>query len=254
MRQKIVAGNWKMNKTLQEAQELTSEVAAMAQDEVDSRVQLILAPPAVFLHRLYSMIQQSAVAFSAQNSAIELQGAFTGELSAPMLRSVGASYTILGHSERRQWFGETSQIVSRKAQLALASGLKVIVCCGEPLEVRQQQQHLPYVTNQLTESVQGISESDRSSVIVAYEPVWAIGTGHTALPEQVQEMHSTIRTHISSFWGTDDSASLPILYGGSCNASNAPMLFALPDVDGGLIGGASLQARSFIDVAKSFTW
>jgi triosephosphate isomerase len=200
------------------------------------------------------MLQQEEIGLSAQNCSTEPQGAFTGELSAPMLRSVGATYTLIGHSERRQGFGETSQIVSKKINAALSGGLKAIVCCGEPLEVREKQEHISYVTNQLTASLQGVAASDLSSVILAYEPVWAIGTGHTAKAEQVQEMHKALRTHIASLYSKDAGQELTILYGGSCNATNAPTLFSLPDVDGGLIGGASLQSRSFIDIAKSFTW
>ncbi len=252
MRQKIVAGNWKMNKTLDQALQLAAEIKPMVMDEVDSRVNIILAPPAIYLSRLKDMI--GSLPLAAQNCSAFLSGAYTGDLSAEMLKSVGAQYVIIGHSERREIFRETDQIVLDKIQQALKSALKVILCCGEPLSIREQGTHVDYVKKQLEQSLFKLEASNWEHIILAYEPIWAIGTGKTATSQQAQEMHASIRLMISENMGSSQSEGISILYGGSVKPDNAAELFACSDVDGGLIGGASLNARDFIAIAKSFQW
>ncbi|HET8859798.1 triose-phosphate isomerase [Marivirga sp.] len=253
MRQKIVAGNWKMNKTLTEAQSLTSEIANMVEDEGPSDVKVVIAPPALFIYAVQNLIPKiGKIVLAGQNCHQEDAGAFTGEVSAPMLKSLGAQYVILGHSERRQHFSETDEELAKKTDNALKNDLKVIFCCGEPLEIRDADNQNEYVTKQLTNSLFHLTPEQLKNVVIAYEPIWAIGTGKTASSQQAQDMHKTIREHIASKFGKEAANETSILYGGSCKPDNAKELFSQPDVDGGLIGGASLKSRDFTDIIKSF--
>ncbi|GAA5034276.1 triosephosphate isomerase [Marivirga lumbricoides] len=252
MRKQIVAGNWKMNKTLTEAQSLTSEIANMVADEAPDNVQVIIAPPYPFIYAVQNLIpEMGQILLSGQNCHSEDSGAFTGEVSASMLKSLGAQYVILGHSERREQFKETDQELAKKVDAALKNDLKVIFCCGEPLEVREANEQNKYVTQQLTNSLFHLSEEAFKNIVIAYEPIWAIGTGKTASSAQAQEMHETIREHLASKFGKL-AEETSILYGGSCKPDNAKELFSQKDVDGGLIGGASLKSRDFTDIIKSF--
>ena len=252
MRKKIVAGNWKMNKTLDEAVALVSEVVNMIKDEVTGDVQVVLCPPALYLTTLKPYLEgQSRITLGAQNCHEKASGAYTGEVSAPMLKSINVSYVILGHSERRQYFGETNAQLAEKVDSALANGLTPIFCCGESLEQRQSEIHLDFVRTQLTESLFHLSPEQFANIVIAYEPIWAIGTGLTATSAQAQEMHEILRQHIASQYGQEVADSTTILYGGSANEKNAAELFAQPDVDGGLIGGASLKSREFTNVVKA---
>ncbi|WMN07671.1 triose-phosphate isomerase [Marivirga arenosa] len=253
MRQKIVAGNWKMNKTLSEAQSLTSEIANMVEDEAPSDVKVIIAPPFPFIYAVQNLIpEMGKIVLAGQNCHQEDSGAFTGEVSAPMLKSLGAQYVILGHSERREQFSETDEELAQKTNNALKNDLKVIFCCGEPLDIREADTQNDYVTKQLTNSLFHLSEEQFKNIVIAYEPIWAIGTGKTASSEQAQNMHRTIRDHIASKFGQALADETSILYGGSCKPDNAQELFSQADVDGGLIGGASLKSRDFTDIIKSF--
>ncbi len=251
MRKKIVAGNWKMNLTLEAGRILTSEIVNMVADEVKSDVEVIINPPFPHLHPTASLLEGSKVKLGAQNCSEHESGAYTGEVSVAMLQSFGSDYVIIGHSERREYFSEDNAQLAKKVDGALKAGLTPIFCCGETLETRESGAHFEFVCNQLTESLFHLSEADFKKIVVAYEPIWAIGTGVTASTEQAQEMHEKIRTHLKSKYGSAaDSCSL--LYGGSCKPTNAKELFACADVDGGLIGGASLKSRDFVDIVKSF--
>lgn len=253
MRKKIVAGNWKMNLTLSEGQKLTSEIVNMVKDEASKDVTVVLNPPFVHLLEVKRLIEGVGNVFlGAQNCSDKTSGAYTGEISASMLASVGASYVIIGHSERREYFGETNAMLADKVKLALTNNLIPIFCCGEPLEIREEGSHLEYVTSQLTESLFGFSEEDFKKIVIAYEPIWAIGTGKTASSDQAQEMHAGIRSHLATKYGDEVANGISILYGGSCKPDNAQEIFSKPDVDGGLIGGASLKSRDFTDIVKSF--
>jgi triosephosphate isomerase len=253
MRKKIVAGNWKMNGTLEEGQKLTSEIVNMVKDEVKDDVTIVLNPPFVHLQSVKKLIGDSTRIFlGAQNCSDKSSGAFTGEVSASMVASFGASYVIIGHSERREYFKESNKELTDKVNQALENGLIPIFCCGEPLEIREKGTHVEYVTEQLTESLFSLSEEQMKKIVIAYEPIWAIGTGKTASSDQAQEMHAAIREHISSKYGSDIANDLSILYGGSCKPDNAQEIFSKADVDGGLIGGASLKSRDFVDIIKSF--
>lgn len=253
MRKKIVAGNWKMNMTFEEGQTLTSEILNMFKDENISNVIAILNPPFPHIFPVKKMIADTkGVYLGAQNCSDKESGAFTGEVSAKILASFGVQYVIIGHSERREYFGESNELLGVKVKEALANGLKPIFCCGESLDIRTAGTHEPNVKFQLTESLFGLSPEEFSQVVIAYEPVWAIGTGKTATAEQAQDMHWALRRHIASKYGKDIANETSILYGGSCNPKNAQELFSKADVDGGLIGGASLKSRDFIDIIKSF--
>lgn len=253
MRKKIVAGNWKMNKNYEEALSLASEVIFMANDEVNTAVQVIMASPFPYLIPLNKYLDKSPnIAMAAQNCSDKASGAFTGEVSASMLASIDIKYVIIGHSERRQYFNETNEQLKDKVDLALANGLTPLFCCGESLELRNGSAFLEYVANQLTESLFHLTADEFSKIVIAYEPIWAIGTGLTASSAQAQEMHAYLRKHIAGKYGAEIAENCSILYGGSCNEKNAAELFACPDVDGGLIGGASLKSREFVNIAKSF--
>lgn len=249
-RQLIVAGNWKMNKNYAEGLFLAKGVAA---GDWPASVQLILATPFIHLHGVGEVISdKSGLSLSAQNCHQETSGAYTGEVSVEMLKSVGAEYVILGHSERRAYFGEDDELLARKVDTALDAGLRPIFCCGEGLDIREAGTHLKYVTGQIEKSLFHLPAESFSKLIIAYEPIWAIGTGRTATPEQAQEMHRQIRDLIADKYGKELADGFTILYGGSCKPGNAPDLFTQPDVDGGLIGGASLKAEDFLAIANSF--
>jgi len=253
MRKKIVAGNWKMNKTFEEAQALVSEVVNMVQDEVNSPAQVVLCPSFPFLATVSKAIAGNTnVHLGAQNCHQNESGAYTGEVSAAMLQSVGVEYVILGHSERRQYFYEDNQLLEAKVKAALKQGLQPIFCIGESLEQREQDLTFSILETQLGEGLFHLSNEDFDRVVIAYEPIWAIGTGKTASSQQAQEVHGFIREQIARHYDAQAADNTTILYGGSCNPGNARELFACPDIDGGLIGGASLKSRDFIDIIKSF--
>ncbi len=250
MRKNIVAGNWKMNTTVAEGIELAKAVAAKS-SEVPASVKLIIAPPFTHLVPVAEAIKGSCVGLSAQNCADKEKGAYTGEVAADMLVSAGCGYTILGHSERRQYYGETDEKLVVKVKLAIANGLSPIFCVGENLDEREAGRHFDVVSAQVKNVLYTLSAEEMAKVIIAYEPVWAIGTGKTATAEQAQEIHACIRKVVAEKFG-DLADEITILYGGSCKPSNAKELFACPDIDGGLIGGASLKADDFIAIALSF--
>ena len=253
MRKQIVAGNWKMNKSLEEALILTSEVVNMVKDEVTNNAQVVLCTPSIYLQTVGGHLQgASNVHLGAQNCHEKPSGAYTGEVSAPMLKSIGVSHVILGHSERRQYFAESNAQLAAKVDAVLAEGLCPIFCCGESLEQRQGEGFFEFVASQLTESLFHLSAESFQKVVIAYEPIWAIGTGLTASSQQAQEMHAYLRQHLAKQYGQDVADSISILYGGSCNEKNAQEIFACADVDGGLIGGASLKSREFVNIVKSF--
>ncbi|AYQ32656.1 triose-phosphate isomerase [Runella sp. SP2] len=252
MRKKIVAGNWKMNKSLEEALSLTSEVVNMVRDEVRGDVEVVLCTPYIYLPVLQKYVQEvDRISLGAQNCHHKASGAFTGEISASMLSAIEVPYVIIGHSERRQYFGETDTLIAEKVKIALENGLKPIFCCGELLEQRQNEDFIAIVKDQITAALFDLSAEDFGKVVIAYEPVWAIGTGLTASSAQAQEMHAALRAHIAEKFGAQVADDTTILYGGSCNEKNADELFACPDVDGGLIGGASLKSREFTNIIKS---
>lgn len=252
MRQKIVAGNWKMNKTLQEANILTSEIMGMVNDEVKSNVRVIFCVPFPYLLQVKNLLgSNNRITVAAQNCSEHESGAYTGEVSASMLTSMGIPSVILGHSERRQYFGEEGKLLAKKVDIALKHGLTPIFCCGEPLEIREKGTHEQLVKQQVEESLFHLSAESLKKIVVAYEPVWAIGTGKTATAQQAQDMHAVIRKHIAGKYGQEVASEISILYGGSVNAANAKELFANADVDGGLVGGASLKSREFTEIVKS---
>ena len=251
MRKKIVAGNWKMNTTVAEGVALAGGIVEKM-DEVSADVSVIVAPPFTHLTSVAQVIAASPVSLSAQNCADEPKGAFTGEVSAAMLKDAGCVYTILGHSERREYYGETSAKLVKKIALAFENGLDVIFCVGEKLAERQEGTHFDVVATQISEVLFTLTAEQMAHVVIAYEPVWAIGTGVTAKAEQAQEMHAFIRNTLSAHFGEAVAEEATILYGGSCKPSNAKELFACPDIDGGLIGGASLKAADFIEIAKAW--
>ncbi|MBI2280843.1 MAG: triose-phosphate isomerase [Bacteroidetes bacterium] len=249
MRKKIVAGNWKMNTDLNQALDLAREIRL---SNYDKSATLIIIPPFPFLYSIVEATNNSVIQVGAQNCSKNKNGAFTGEVSAEMLNSVGVKYVIVGHSERRTYFKETNQELAEKIKECLSNKLIPIYCCGELLEDRTNENHFEVVKTQLSEALFHLSPDQMKGIIIAYEPVWAIGTGVTASPEQAQEMHQYIRQFIAKKFGDTIANSISILYGGSCNAANAKELFALPDVDGGLIGGASLKAVDFVAISNSF--
>lgn len=252
MRKKIVAGNWKCNTTLQQGVELAQAVNEKVLNEGAEDVVVVLGTPFTHLAKVVETVDGNRIGVSAQNCAAEPRGAFTGEVSAEMVKSTGANYVILGHSERRGYYGETSEILNKKLALALENGLTPIYCCGEALEIREAGTHNEFVVQQLEETIFQLPAEDFKKIIIAYEPIWAIGTGKTASPEQAQDMHANIRAAIAAKFGADIAEETSILYGGSCNAKNAKELFANKDVDGGLIGGASLKADDFIQIINAF--
>lgn len=252
MRAKIVAGNWKMNKTLEEAQALTSELLGMVDAEVQGDVKVILCTPFPYLVPVKNLLgDHGRVAVGAQDCSQHEEGAYTGETSAKMLKSADIPYVILGHSERRQYFGESGVLLAKKVDKAMEHGLTPIFCCGEPLEVREAGKHEELVQLQVADSLFHLDDAAIRKVVIAYEPVWAIGTGKTASSQQAQDMHAVIRKQLASKYGQETADSISILYGGSVKADNAKELFACPDVDGGLVGGASLKSREFTEIIKA---
>lgn len=241
-----------MNKTLEEANTLASEIMGMVADEVKGDVNVIFCVPFPYLVSIKNLLgSNSRISVGAQNSSEHESGAYTGETSVVMLKSISVPYVILGHSERRQYFGESGKLLAKKIDVALKHGLTPIFCCGEPLEVREKNQHETLVRQQVEESLFHLDAVAFQKIVIAYEPVWAIGTGKTATAQQAQDMHAVIRQHLSEKYGNDVAQNISILYGGSVNAANARELFACPDVDGGLVGGASLKSREFTDIIKS---
>ncbi len=252
MRKNIVAGNWKMNKDFQDAEDLMFEIVDELTEKGSGDTEVIVCPPAVYLEMSSDIAAENGFLVGAQNLSQWESGAYTGEISASMLHSMGISHCILGHSERRTYFGETDKVIATKIDLTLKNGMTPIYCCGEVLAERQSEKHFDVVRTQVSEALFHLGNEAVSQVIVAYEPVWAIGTGVTASSAQAQEMHAFIRSLLTEKYGEEVSAEISILYGGSCNAKNAAELFANPDVDGGLIGGAALKAADFVAIVNSF--
>ena len=255
MRQKLVAGNWKMNLTYPEGQALVTEITTLAGPAVAApgAPVVVLCVPFPYLTGVKHQLPEGAGFYlGAQNCHQQESGAFTGEVSARMLQSVGCEYVILGHSERRQHFHETDDLLAQKLKAALAAGLKPIFCVGESLETREADETFDYIGKQLTNGLFHLSNEEFTQVVVAYEPIWAIGTGRTATSAQAQEVHAFIRERIARAYDGEAALSTTILYGGSANAQNANELFTQPDVDGGLIGGASLKAADFTTIIQSF--
>lgn len=249
MRKKIVAGNWKMNTTPQEGVNLVREILEGV-GEISSDVKVVIAPPFTHLSTIKKEIEDSSIVLAAQNCADHLNGAFTGEISAPMLKAVGCECVIIGHSERREYYGENEETLVKKLNILLEADLIPIYCVGEKLSEREDKRHFAVVEAQIKSVLFGLSDSDMQKVVIAYEPVWAIGTGKTATPEEAQEMHQFIRSVLSDKFG-DISQDISILYGGSMNVSNAETLISQPDIDGGLIGGASLKGGDFVKIIQS---
>jgi len=257
MRRRIVAGNWKMNLDLESGRKLAEDICSMLKTSPSGPTagnpNVVFFPPFVFLSEVVKIADSlPGVHVGAQNISHQEKGAFTGEVSANMVRSCGAGYTLVGHSERRNYFKEDDQLLARKIDVALKHGLTPVYCCGEILPEREAGNHFEVVRNQITTALFWMNLAQVEKVVIAYEPVWAIGTGVTATPLQAQEMHAFIRNMISVKFGATTARNTVILYGGSCNAQNAAELFCQPDVDGGLIGGASLVADDFYRIIQSF--
>ena len=252
MRKKIVAGNWKMNMNLYEGLELARGLNDHFTTNPVGDREVILCTPFIHLAMVSNLLTAPGLSAGAQNCNDHKSGAYTGEISAAMIKSTGAGNVIIGHSERRTCYGETDELLAAKTGEALRNGLRVIFCCGEVLEERQGNIHFEVVKRQLDRGLFVVSAEEFSRCIIAYEPVWAIGTGVTATPEQAQEMHCYIRRLVRDRYGNDAALDTTILYGGSCKASNAAELFAQPDVDGGLIGGASLKADDFYGIIEAY--
>ncbi len=249
MRRKIVAGNWKMNKNAEETEDLLNELIDRIPTHTETRA--IVAPTFINLASAAEHLEFTNIEVAAQNMHQAESGAYTGEISADMLKSVGVNIVILGHSERRSYFHETDALIAFKTDAALQNNMEVIFCFGEELKDRQSGNHFNVVENQLRDGLFHIETKDWKSIILAYEPVWAIGTGETATPEQAQEMHAFIRETVQAKFGSDVAENVSILYGGSVKADNAREIFSKPDVDGGLIGGAALKAKDFTAIVLS---
>lgn len=250
-RKLMVVGNWKMNKNLMEALTLASQIIIRSK-KMSGTVEIVLAPPFPYLHTVNSMTEDiSYVRVAAQDCHSQENGAFTGNVSASMLASMNLSYVILGHSERRKYHNESDTLIAQKVSAAIAEGLEVIFCCGEPLSIREAGTHKDFVVQQLKASLYHLKPSQMKQVVIAYEPIWAIGTGQTATAEQAQEMHAFIRKSVSEQYHDEIAQQCTILYGGSCNPANAAALFANKDVDGGLVGGASLKVEQFLQIIQA---
>ena len=249
MRTPLIAGNWKMNTDSGSAAELASAIAGRAAEAAGS--ELLVCPPSIFLTNVSDAIGGAAVGLGAQNMYHEPKGAFTGEISAAMLTSIGAKYVILGHSERRHVFGETDQDINNKTVAALAAGLKPIVCVGELLEERESGRTAEVIRSQFEGSLAGISTGDMQHVVIAYEPVWAIGTGKVATPDQAEQVHADLRKQLTDRYNAELAESVRILYGGSVKPDNAAELIGQSNIDGALIGGASLKADDFLAIAAA---
>lgn len=253
MRKNIVAGNWKMNLDHAAGLQLFAEIVDLIKDDVKGNQQVVVCPPFIHLSSLSTLLKSnSVVSIGAQNCHHADSGAYTGEISAAMIKSTGAEYVIIGHSERRAFFAEDDLLLAQKLDIVLKNGLTPIFCIGETLEQRNAGTHFDVIESQLKEAAFHLDESKFKNLVLAYEPVWAIGTGLTATPEQAQEVHAFIRSKVGGQYSTQLANDLTILYGGSCNPKNAAELFGQEDIDGGLIGGASLKARDFVDIIKVF--
>ena len=251
MRKNIVAGNWKMNKNLTESQALITEIRGIVRDENTNKAEIIICPTYLALASASKLLDGSTVKLGAQNCHFEDNGAFTGELSASMLKSVGVSHVIVGHSERRQYFNETNEMLAKKASAAINQGLTVLFCVGETQSERESDDHFNVIKNQISEGLFHLTPKDMELIVIAYEPVWAIGTGLTASSDQAEEVHAYIRSLISEKFGETIADHTSILYGGSVKPDNAVELFSRTNIDGGLIGGAALKARDFFDIIKA---
>ncbi len=252
MRKNIVAGNWKMNLDFEKAEELMDELAELLDENKPENCEVVICPPYLYLELAVDYTQEANFESGAQNVSQFDDGAYTGEISAAMLKKLEVKYAIIGHSERRKYFGEDDATLLEKVNKALEYGRKPIFCCGEVLEERESESHFEVVKSQLKNTILSLEEKDFANIVIAYEPVWAIGTGKTASPEQAQEMHAFIRSLIVEAYNNEVAENTTILYGGSCKPSNAKELFANKDVDGGLIGGASLKAKDFAAIIHSF--
>jgi triosephosphate isomerase (TIM) len=252
MRKKIVAGNWKCNTTLNEGIELAKKVNELVLTKGAKDVVVVLGVPFTHLTSIINAVDSKRIDVSSQNCAAEPKGAFTGEVSAAMVKSTGASFVILGHSERREYYHETSQTLNKKLALVFDQELTPIFCCGEPLSIREVGTQNAYVKQQLEETLFLLSIEKILKVVIAYEPIWAIGTGRTATSQQAQDMLAYIRNLIAEKYGKSVAEEISILYGGSCNAANAVDLFSQADIDGGLIGGASLKAEEFLAIVNAY--
>jgi len=252
MRKKIVAGNWKMNNGLAESQALITEVRGIIRDELRlDNMDVILFPTHFALPSCVRLLEGSGVFSGAQNCHQEKSGAYTGEVSASMIKSVGATHVIIGHSERRQYFGEDNEICNAKVRSSIEEGLMVLYCIGETLEERESNSHFDILKSQLINGLKEINAQQLNNIVIAYEPVWAIGTGKTATSEEAQEIHAFLREQLSAKYGDSIAQSVRILYGGSVKPDNAKDLFLQKDIDGGLIGGASLKARDFAEIVRA---
>ncbi len=251
MRKNIVAGNWKMNLNLQEGVALATALNEALKDKT-VKCDVVIGTPFIHLASVVNAVDTNKIGVAAQNCADKVSGAYTGEVAAAMIASTGATYVILGHSERRAYYHDTAEILKEKVLLALANGLTPIFCIGEVLQEREAEKHFEVVKSQIESSLFDLAPEEFSKIVLAYEPVWAIGTGKTASAAQAQEMHAFIRKTLAAKYGAEIADNTSILYGGSCNASNAKELFSNPDVDGGLIGGASLGVDKFMPIIEAF--
>ena len=247
-RQKIAAGNWKMHKTIEEGVALATD---LAKGWFGSSAEMVVAPPFIHLVDVQRALKGSKVKIAAQNCHAQKEGAFTGVVSAYMLKEMGIDYVIIGHSERREYFHESNALLREKVDAVLDAGLKCIFCCGEPLDIREDGTQEQYVQDQLTDSLLHLDSESMKHIVVAYEPIWAIGTGLTASPQQAQDMHAFIRGVLSNKYGEEVANTIPLLYGGSVKPGNANALFSQKDVDGGLVGGASLKAEGFLEIGQA---
>ena len=251
MRKQIAAANWKMNLTLAKGEELMNEI--LAEDiKLEVNQEAVFAVPFPYLINIKSKTDSAFNFFTAaQNCAAEKAGAYTGEVSCEMINNIGIKYVVIGHSERREYYNETNEVLTKKVNLALENNLQPIFCCGEPLQIREAETQNAHIEIQLTESLFHLSAEQMNGFVIAYEPIWAIGTGLTASSEQAQEMHAHIRSILANKYDANIAESVSILYGGSVKAANAAEIFSQPDVDGGLVGGASLIATEFTTIIKS---
>ena len=252
MRKNIVAGNWKMNTTVAEGVQLAKEVNEAVAAAGELKCDVVIGVPFTHLTAVKDVIDIEKVGLSAENCANKEKGAYTGEVSAAMVASTGANYVILGHSERREYYNETPEILKEKVDLALANGLKIIFCCGESLELRNAGTYEEFIKAELKDSLFHLSAEEFANIVIAYEPIWAIGTGVTATSDPAEEVHAFIRSFLAEKYGETVANDTTILYGGSCKPTNAPELFAKPNIDGGLIGGASLKAADFMGIVTAF--
>lgn len=248
MRQPLIAGNWKMNKTVSQAEELAVNLKGGLGNK--DGIEIVICPPFTSLEIVYRIIEGSNIGLGAQNLHWEEEGAYTGEISAPMIKELGCQYVIIGHSERRQYFGESNETVNRKVKAALKFDLTPIVCVGERLEEREEDKTSSVIESHIRGGLAGLGKEEISRIVVAYEPVWAIGTGKTATPQQANEVHNYIRQLLTDIHGEEIASRLRILYGGSVKPDNISGLMAETEIDGALVGGASLQADSFVEIVQ----